>query len=360
MAETAQIESTYRLLRQTSAALTSSPFLDESLVGFEQSYSNALLEFSGEQEVLWAISHGSEDDTASFSISSHLRKSIADIASRNAKQLAQLHQALAEVCPILYLKGACLMAENDFQPAPWRSMADIDFLVPRDKLGTALEALRALGYRAQTEKYAEKLHAHYPMLKKDGCELGVEVHTRCFRWSTDELLDPERMWERAQTIESSCGPVLVPHINDRIIHLIVHAQIASRRYARRSFLLRDALEFQVLSSRPGADLALIRRMFEKAGYQDEFLAFVRMVDQVMSVQTLETGQYSGLHHQWAADVQSGYEDPTSVQKFHRADVFQGVLSSLFMPSRWTSIIQALVNPNELRDLLNRVSQPFAR
>ena len=240
-----QIETIFRLLRRSHNAISDSgektdPQQDPD-TNFDQLLSNAMLDFSKAQGILWPLAFGNAPVENGNPIATIVRGGIDEQSMNTVNHLIDVHRIIAKLGPPLYLKGACWILQNDVQPQPWRYMADIDFLVPQSKLKECVYALEKSGYSAGKHPYAPQLHPHFPLLKKPGLLAGIEVHSRCLRWQHGDLLEPKGMFDRAEKIETRIGKLLIPCPNDRIIHLVAHAQIASHRYRRRIFLLRDAL-----------------------------------------------------------------------------------------------------------------------
>jgi hypothetical protein len=188
-------------------------------------------------------------------------------AARNERLMQRLCQAAAALdaagIPTVALKGA-VFALQDPARAPWRFLGDLDLLVPADGIGDAVAALTALSYdRGDVPDLGDELHHHPPLLHADG-EAVVELHTRLFPSAGNALLLPERLLQMAEPASGFPG-VAVPPAGDRMVHLIAHAQIANRRFARRTLSLRDALDFAVLMRKAEIDLAAVLARFDAGG-----------------------------------------------------------------------------------------------
>jgi hypothetical protein len=254
------------------------------------------------------------------------------------------------------LKGACFVAEDEFNPQPWRYMDDLDILVKASCLDTAFEAVRALGYTNLTEGYHIDVNVHYPMLVHPSLPAGVEIHERFMRWPIQGLTDNETLLASTSTIESPYGRFLVPDVTMRILYLIANAQLKDNCYRRRIFRLRDAIDFAVLVARDSSEINSVHSMFSKAGKEDEFLTFVHTCEQIFNKSWIASKYYKHSHRHWTEVAFSGLRDPSTLRRYFVQDWIMLAGSIVTNPSRWKTAYWTLVlseKRNQHIDLLRK-------
>lgn len=121
----------------------------------------------------------------------------------------------------LLLKGAlALFADGDRDPAA-RMMADIDIAVPAAQRHGAEDVLGALGYGA-AHRYPEGHHA-VGEFERAGDPAPVDLHLELI--DQRYILPIDGVFERAHRVEIQGVAFLVPDATDRILHVLLHAQI---------------------------------------------------------------------------------------------------------------------------------------
>lgn len=147
------------------------------------------------------------------------------------------------------LKGAAVLAQ-DRAPAAWRDMIDLDLLIRPDALAPAVKALLAEGWTGDTAAFSARTDYHFPALFPPGdAPATVELHLR-LGWDKGGPLAPEALF--AAAVPSAIAGLQLLSPAHRIAHLVQHAQIADRRFARGTARLRDALDWRMLMARPNA------------------------------------------------------------------------------------------------------------
>ncbi|MEO4040782.1 nucleotidyltransferase family protein [Hoeflea sp. CAU 1731] len=329
-----------------------------------EKFSNALLTFAIEQDILWTFldaddrylkAHGRADTLeTNQSVVSVLKTQSKDNADKLAEQLRNCLRILTTRCEPLLLKGACFIAEEDFKPQYWRFMCDFDFLVDECLLRGCVDALEAGGYRSLQSDYSISIDKHYPLMMKEGWPTGVELHTRCLRWPVQGLLDATELRKNATIMESEVGRFLIPSCNDRIIHLVLHAQLGSNFYRRRVFRLRDAVDFTKLCTSGEPDLDVVHDRFIRAELEDHFLAFVRACEQVTGFSWYPAVKYSKRHSLWAETALKGLEKPETLKVYHIADWMRLGLSVFANPGRWRGAVFSVTNRQRVKRHLERI------
>lgn len=280
-------------------------------------------------------------------------------AARSRAQTAQLalKKVVATVSPQMppvVLKGAAFIAEAGLTAQPWRPMADIDLLLPADDARPAWQALKRNGFVEDGSPYSPRLNPHLPLLTQPGSGIGVEIHTRCRLIQTDRLLEPEAMRAAARRIETECGPLLIPTDEDRLIHLVIHGQVESHRFERRSVHLRDAIDFLLLAIRDGVSLDRIAGRFDEAGLGHAFTSFVRLMERVWG-RTFLAGNTDAQDLRWVGEVIAGLDDPRTLAPFLARDRLRLGAAFIIDPRRWPLLAAFASSPAHWRELLIRRS-----
>lgn len=154
--------------------------------------------------------------------------------------------------------GKGIAAANlDYHDPAFRSTVDVDALVPREQLPTALAALEAAGYRrsqpAPRGSWEQRYARAVPLLSPDGLE--IDLHLALATGYFGRRLPTERVWSERCTFELGgvqCGALAPPA---RLLWACYAAGLnrgSSQRY------LRDAAQLVLVRSvdwRAAVDLA---------------------------------------------------------------------------------------------------------
>jgi hypothetical protein len=172
------------------------------------------------------------DGPLSGTISAQVRERLGSryraSAFRNAvilRRTSEMATALSRAgIPLILLKGVYLARFVYPEPA-LRSMADVDLLVPRDRLADAERALLDFGFgptpRPDVTQFCAWSH-HLAKLYKEGAPV-VELHWNIERPTSPFRIDLAGLWARAreETLEGIVIRVLSPE--DQLLHLTLHA-----------------------------------------------------------------------------------------------------------------------------------------
>ncbi len=139
-----------------------------------------------------------------------------------ARVVRDLREAGIEV---LALKGAALLVGGVKRP-PNRTMSDIDLLVVTGSPERAWQICRDKGWPLVDEAWTEELyrdHHHLPpLLDPDGVVIGLELH-RSLMLGADRLgFDAAAVVGRAHEVDVAGVPVLVPSVEDLLLHACLH------------------------------------------------------------------------------------------------------------------------------------------
>jgi hypothetical protein len=216
-------------------------------------------------------------------------------------------------------------------------MADFDMLVEHEHLTKAVGAVKAIGYSPRPDElYLPRLNPHFPILLQSGKTCGIEIHTRLLLDDINTLLEPDGIRDRAKQVETSEGTVLIASIFDRLIHLIAHAQIGSHRHHRRKFLIRDALEFNYLLSRPGADYQTVRQAFQAVGRLSHFDSFVAMTKVLFPNSAAQDIVLSPKAIKWTEHARQNILNPKQQNLWVCKDWLRMSAMLAISPSKWAS------------------------
>jgi hypothetical protein len=161
----------------------------------------------------------------------HVVEKLRDVyilhAFRNRKILSEVARITAGLrmreVPVMLLKGAALAADVYDDPA-LRPMADVDVLVPPDRLHAAAESIAASGYKPtdprSIEQYVSWCH-HISPYARDGVPK-VEIHWTIERPNTRFAIDLDGLWRRARRVRIDGEVVSAPAPEDMVLHLALH------------------------------------------------------------------------------------------------------------------------------------------
>jgi len=164
--------------------------------------------------------------------------------SRNAQANGQIREQCLEIGGALaaaglfavLLKGTTWLFE-DGPAAHDRMLRDIDLLIPRSALDSARHVLSALGYRTWTAVVPEIGHIHDPPLEHPDRRTSVEIHVELTTWVS--YLSAEEVLVEAIAIAPG---LFVPSPLHRLVHSVVHAQIANGDFVGGVLNFRDCLD----------------------------------------------------------------------------------------------------------------------
>lgn len=162
------------------------------------------------------------------------------------RQTIELVQALNRrgIEPVL-LKGAAFLFVPPLCDPAIRVMRDLDLLLERAAMPAAVAALGGIGY-AEVDMGMPPGH-HHPPLYRDGDPASVELHWDLLAPQARRALPTEAALAAAVpcAIEGGAARILAP--TERLLHLLLHAQLVDRGHRRRTLRLAEIYEFALLS-----------------------------------------------------------------------------------------------------------------
>lgn len=149
--------------------------------------------------------------------------------AKNLPGRAELTQVLAALeerdILVILLKGAA-MAEEVYRDICLRPMADLDLLVPEEKVHLAQDIVRGLGYHQvgtpDEQEDTTTHHRHLPGLAHNSKPVLVEVHCHVVRRDSGLHFDIAGFWQRARPAEVAGRQALVLSYSDQVIHLCLN------------------------------------------------------------------------------------------------------------------------------------------
>jgi hypothetical protein len=173
------------------------------------------------------VTDGPLADTVPPEIQQRLRVPYLQSAVRNALLLRQTAAAAAELgrqgVPVMLLKGIHLARFVYAEPA-LRSMADVDIMVPRDKLAAGEKVFLDQGFgplpRPDIEQFCSWSN-HLAKLYKPDAPV-VELHWAIERPTSPFSIDHDELWKRSRSaqLEGAAIQLLCPE--DLLLHLALH------------------------------------------------------------------------------------------------------------------------------------------
>lgn len=160
-------------------------------------------------------------------VSEDLRKAHIESVYKNTlifRHVSILLTALiAENVPVIGLKGIFLL-ENVYNNIAARPLGDIDILVRKKDLQTAIRILKTLGYTMDTyfslqDQNTDVKHTP-PMKNKDG--LSIEIHWTILSENEPFKIDTGGLWDRALSVKIADVDVLALSPEDLVLHLSIH------------------------------------------------------------------------------------------------------------------------------------------
>ncbi len=204
----------------------------------------SLLESSVRHAVTPLLWRGLREAGAEGRVPAGTGREMADLSARAAARHRRLYGVLGDVVEVLDATGVAVLGLKDIDlaarlyPAPGlRPIGDLDLLVHRRDHAAAVAALAGLGFAAPPAgglrhvlRYGD---GHHVVRTADGVwiDLQWEVAHREFDVAGDAgfRFDVEGMWRRAERVAVEGVRLLVPGLEDMLVHLCVHLE--GHRYA---------------------------------------------------------------------------------------------------------------------------------
>lgn len=156
-------------------------------------------------------------------------------------QLASASKILNQhgVEPLL-LKGAQLLWKDE---SPWRTLVDLDLLVPKASAAHVHHALIREGYRRQNWFVERGWSHHLPPLALDTADGLLEIHWQATNRYGEGLLPTAELWRESRRDEQGEARVRVLSDELNLLHSLLHHHIGHRGDVRAVINLKGLYEF---------------------------------------------------------------------------------------------------------------------
>ncbi len=189
-------------------------------------------------------------------VQTRLRAQYVDAAVQNAVLLRETRQIAAALSangiPVILLKGVHLCRFVYAEPA-LRSMADLDVMVPRDRLVAAERVFLDLGFgpvpRPDVDEFCTRWN-HLAKLYKKGAPV-VELHWSIERPTSPFRIDLAGLWSRARPATLEGVPVYLLAPEDLLLHVALHG---SYHHGFNWSALKTLVDLDVVVAKHGREL----------------------------------------------------------------------------------------------------------
>jgi hypothetical protein len=156
-----------------------------------------------------------------------------------------------EIEPILIKGARCAWLDQD----PWRTMRDLDILVPGTRAGEANAALKAEGYLPLPDAEDRPNRHHFELLFRPDLPGWVEIHRRAGNPYAEPFLRTAEIAARSVAAAHPQARARIMPSADHIWHGLVHHHFGHSAFARGTVDLKGLFEFAVaVTALPDEDL----------------------------------------------------------------------------------------------------------
>jgi hypothetical protein len=154
----------------------------------------------------------------------------------------------------VYMKGTGNIFDGLYHDIGERMVYDIDILIEGERMLEAAQALMDNGYRTQKDfnPLAYPSTMHYPILLKEGCVAGVELHRLPVQYHYLKSFPPERVFETKNPSSVETG-FWVMSDGNKIIHNFLHSQLMHNAHYHADVSLRNLFDLLLLSQRKSVE-----------------------------------------------------------------------------------------------------------
>jgi hypothetical protein len=172
------------------------------------------------------------------------------------------------------LKGAIRLVDGLYPDSGWRTMRDLDILVPEAGFEDAIRALHDAGYRLARAAEPDRKEA---LFRREGFALPFEIHRELFVTARRQrLLRGSEVIGGSRPATIDGARIRLPSTVHQLVHLIGHSQIGHRGHAYGRIMLRDRLEAGALLRwlPESVEWNAVFECFEAAEYRRPLLVFL--------------------------------------------------------------------------------------
>lgn len=150
----------------------------------------------------------------------------------------------------VFMKGTANIFDGLYSDIGERLVYDIDILIEEDKMLNAANTLIKNGYRTQKKfnQLAYPSTMHYPILVKDECVAGVEIHRMPVQYLYIKRFSVAKVFETKRLSKVEEGFWVMDDSN-KIVHNFLHSQLMHNGHYHADVSLRDLYDLLLLNQR---------------------------------------------------------------------------------------------------------------
>jgi hypothetical protein len=198
------------------------------------------------------------------------------------KQVHYVHDLLQNAgIDCILMKGSANLLDALYGDTGERMMYDIDILTEQTKMLYAAEILQTEGFITQKPFNISALKStmHYPILLREDCVAGIEIHCKPSQYLYELKFKSETLFSH-KTPSSMEKGFNVMGIDDRIIHNFLHSQLMHNGHYHADVSLRDLYDLLLLGKK--ADL---KSVFKNYGhFRAKSLAYLKLMYTVFDLE----------------------------------------------------------------------------
>ncbi|MCG8688375.1 MAG: nucleotidyltransferase family protein, partial [Desulfobacterales bacterium] len=153
------------------------------------------------------------------------------------------------VTPV-FMKGGAHLLSGLYRDMAQRQMADLDILVPADRIDDSVTALAARGITPFNDYEHPRSHHHRPLGRAD-LPVPIELHREVLAFPYGRILTADEMLTSAMPLEVEETRVAVPSPTCAMIHSIAHAQRGDHACLFGRIDLRGLLDIALIAEAHG-------------------------------------------------------------------------------------------------------------
>lgn len=161
---------------------------------------------------------------------------------RDARLIMQTLNEI-DVVPI-FTKGTASMLSDTYPDIGMRIAADIDVLVPEERLTDCVKQMQKI--HCMPLPRALSCDHHYKASYMESSKICVDLHFKVVHAAYEHLLPTQTVIEQAQQYQENGCTYAIPCPTHRVLHNIIHSQLADQHYARHTINLSQLFDLVIL------------------------------------------------------------------------------------------------------------------
>ncbi|MGS2722099.1 nucleotidyltransferase family protein [Paraglaciecola aestuariivivens] len=263
---------------------------------------------------------------------SELRNYLTQIEELYQKRSLAIKQEVLNVCTLLapitqdlvLLKGAATLFNGISEPIGSRYMADIDILLPNNKLKLGIQTLSSHHYQFEHDEmtiYTSAFHHAPPAIRPNG-PCYIELHRQPLVNSIRHLLDCDEAFNTATTLAlDSKISVKQLHPTQQVIHCIAHSELQDQRFKEAYLDLRQLVNFYLIVNKFNSQICwkTIEKRFRDTQHIEELRSVVYQANRLFDLPIyISTWQTEATHTHYLKCVNNAaqlHQAESNLQKF---------------------------------------------